>query len=285
MRGSKLQGRFNMDYESKSIYEGITEDLGDPVGQEVDWFQWSPEYFRQNYSAIVDDIYDVSNAAIVGGVGEGRRWASPINVPTVMAQIIRSTNVMNERGFYVSNTLRLVLNVGEVERLIPSMLKDPSAHIKDRVVYLGSVYTPTRVLPRGSFGTRWAVVTIDFNQVNPEELINDPQFNMYALDAGPDIRSKVADLAAIKVNKVAVPSFDPNDLTYSKTISVGTTSVSISALAKDGTNSTILINGVSVESGASKSVATPTSTTTVTIACTSNDASVTKTYVLTLTKA
>jgi len=273
-----------MDYESKSIYEGITEDLGDPVGQEVDWFQWNPQYFADNYSAIVDDIYDVSNSAIVNGIGEGRRWSAPINVPTVMAQIIRSTNIMNERGFYVSNTLRLVLNVGEVERLIPNMLKDPSSHIKDRVVYLGAVYTPTRVLPRGSFGYRWAVVTIDFNQVNPEELINDPQFNEYALGAGPDIRSKVADLLGIKVNKVAIPSFDPNDLTYSKTITTGTTSVSISATAKDGTNSIILINGVSVESGAAKSVSTPTTTTNVTIACTSSDGSITKTYVLTLTK-
>jgi hypothetical protein len=38
------------------------------------------------------------------------------------------------------------------------------------------VFVPTRVLPRGIFGENYAVVTIDCNQVNPEELVNDPQF-------------------------------------------------------------------------------------------------------------
>jgi hypothetical protein len=32
MRGAKLQGRFNLDYESKSMYEGIAEDIGGTVG-------------------------------------------------------------------------------------------------------------------------------------------------------------------------------------------------------------------------------------------------------------
>ena len=175
MRGSKLQGRFNIDYEGKSMYEGIAEDLGAMVGQEVDWYRWSDTYLIENYTAIVDDIYDTSNAD-TSVSNSGRRWAAPFKLPTVMAQLIRSTNVMNERGFYVTDTLRLVVNVGDVERLIPSMLKDPSSHIKDRILYRGEVFVPTRVLPRGAFGHQYAVVTIDCNQVNPEELVNDPQF-------------------------------------------------------------------------------------------------------------
>jgi len=101
-------------------------------------------------------------------------------MPTVMAQAIRGTNVMNERGFYVADTLRLVLNVGDVQRMLPGLITDPSSHIKDRIMYRGEVFVPTRVLPRGSFGYRWAVVTIDCNQVNPEELVNDPQFQNQA---------------------------------------------------------------------------------------------------------
>jgi hypothetical protein len=98
-----------------------------------------------------------------------------------MAQLMRSTNVMNERGYYVSDTLRLVVNVGEIQRLIPDVLAHPSAHIKDRIVYRGQVFLPTRVLPRGIFANNYAVVTIDCNQVNPEELVNDPQFSTFAL--------------------------------------------------------------------------------------------------------
>jgi hypothetical protein len=181
MRGSKLQGRFDIDYEAKSMYEGIAEELGGTIGQEVDWYQWSEDYLTENYHLVVDDIYDVSGYTDTNGVSNGRRWTEPFKLPTVMAQLIRSTNVMNERGFYVSDTLRLVVNVGDVERLIPQLMDNPNLHIKDRIMFKGQVFVPTRVLPRGAFGYRYAVVTIDCNQVNPEELVNDPQFLPQAL--------------------------------------------------------------------------------------------------------
>jgi hypothetical protein len=44
------------------------------------------------------------------------------------------------------------------------------------VVFQGKVFVPTRVMPRGRYKERYAVVTIDCNQVNEEELVNDPQF-------------------------------------------------------------------------------------------------------------
>jgi hypothetical protein len=182
MRGQLVQGRFNIDYESKSMYEGIAEELGQTVGQEVDWWQWSEVYLEENYSLVVDDIYDVSNSGVTdAGVKKGRRWTKPFKLPVIMAQLMRSTNVMNERGYYVSDTLRLVVNVGEIQRLIPDVLANPSDHIKDRIVYRGEVFVPTRVLPRGIFANNYAVVTIDCNQVNPEELVNDPQFSTFAL--------------------------------------------------------------------------------------------------------
>lgn len=187
MRGSHLQGRFNIDYESKSIYEGIAEDLGATVGVDVDWFRWSEDYLKDNYETIVDDIYDVSSQV----VGQGRRWRLPFKLPVVMAQLIRSTNVMNERGFYVTDTLRLVVSVGEIQRLMPELLDNPNIKIKDRVVYRNEVFVPTRVIPRGAFGYRWAVVTIDCNQMNAEELVNDPQFQKYATPALAERRSNI----------------------------------------------------------------------------------------------
>ncbi len=187
MRGSRIQGRFDMDYESKSMYESISEDLGGTVGVDVDWFRWQDYYLEENYTDVVDDVYDVSNPT----PGKGRRWMLPFNMPVVMAQWIRGTNVMNERGFYVSDTLRLVMNVGDVQRLIPSLLTNANNHIKDRILYRGEVFVPTRVLPRGSFGYRWAVVTVDCNQVNPEELVNDPQFMQYAAPSKADPRDAV----------------------------------------------------------------------------------------------
>lgn len=191
MRGGKegtdRNSRFDMDYEAFSIYEGIAEELGGTVGVNVEWFRWQDYYLQDNYTDVVDDIYDTSNPT----VGKGRRWMLPFKMPAVMAQFIRGTNVMNERGFYVTDTLRLVLNVGDVQRLLPSILTDSNSHIKDRILYRGEVFVPTRVLPRGSFGYRWAVVTVDCNQLNPEELVNDPQFQRYAQPSKVDPRNAV----------------------------------------------------------------------------------------------
>jgi hypothetical protein len=185
MRGNKIQGRFDLDYETLSMYEGIAEDLGGTVGVDVDWWRWQDYYLQDNYTTVVDDIYDVGSS-LAGG---GRRWMLPFKFPVVMAQFVRGTNVMNQRGFYVTDTLRLVINAGDAERLLPSLLTNSNNHIKDRVVYRGEVFVPTRVLPRGSFGYNWAVVTIDCNQMNPEELVNDPQFLKYATPALAEART------------------------------------------------------------------------------------------------
>lgn len=185
MRSSDVQGRFNIDYEAKSLYEGMAEDLGGTVGTEVDWWQWSQSYLTDNYTSVVDDIYDVSSS-VVGG---GRQWSTAKKIPVVMAQLVRSTNVMNERGFYVTDTLRLVINIDTLIEYLPDVVDNPSAHIRDRIVYRGEVFVPTRVLPRGAFGTRYAVATIDCNQVNPEELVNDPQFQSYALNPTSEPRT------------------------------------------------------------------------------------------------
>ena len=177
MRGTKVQGRFKIDFENKSINEGIVDELRDPVGTEVDWWSWDDAALAADYENYVDPIYDVSNQEN----GKGRRWNDPFKMPVVMAQLMRGTNVMNERGFYTVDTLRLVISVADAQRLIPELIIDPNPNIQDRVVYQNGVFVPTRVLPRGHYAENYAVVTIDCNQVNSEELVNDPQFQAYAL--------------------------------------------------------------------------------------------------------
>ncbi|NBP04275.1 MAG: hypothetical protein EBU90_30130, partial [Proteobacteria bacterium] len=126
---------------------------------------------------VVDPIYDVSSQV----TGYGRRWLNPVKLPVIMAQQLRGTNIMNERGFYVVDTLRLVVSVADLNRLLPNIVSNPNFHIKDRVVFQGEVFVPTRVLPRGRYANFYSVVTIDCNLVNGEELVNDPQFQEYAV--------------------------------------------------------------------------------------------------------
>ena len=172
MRGNKVQGRFKIDYETMSMDEGIVDELRDPVGTEVNWWLWDDAALAADYNTFVDPIYDVSNQED----GKGRRWVEPFTLPVIMAQQLRGTNIMNERGYYTTDTLRLVIAVADINRLLPAMITDPALHIKDRVVFRNAVFVPTRVLPRGLYKERYSVVTIDCNQVNAEELVNDPQF-------------------------------------------------------------------------------------------------------------
>ena len=176
MRGNKVQGRFKIDFESKSMDEGIVEDLRDTVGTVASWWLWDQAYLDAHPSTVVDDIYDVSSQT----PGQGRHWKNPFDLPVILAQQLRGTNVMNERGFYTVDTLRLVVAVADINRLLPAIVSNPNVHIKDRVVFQGEVFVPTRVLPRGRYAERYSVVTIDCNQLNPEELVNDAQFQDYA---------------------------------------------------------------------------------------------------------
>lgn len=190
MRGSKIIGRFDIDYEAISMYEAMAEELGGKVGIDVDWFRWQDWYLEDPTNNVVDDIYDVSSS-VDGG---GRRWMAPFKMPVIAAQMVRGGNQMNERGFYTTDTLRLVISAGEVKNRLPEILRnEPNQFIKDRILYRGQVFTPTRVNPRGAFSFRWAVVTIDCNEVNAEELVNDEQFAKYATPARPDLRELLGE--------------------------------------------------------------------------------------------
>lgn len=177
MRGSKVQGRFKIDFENKSMEEGVVDELRDPVGSVVQWWQWDYQLLADHPDEVIDPIYDVSSQVD----GYGRRWITPIELPVIMAQQLRGTNIMNERGFYVVDTLRLVVSVADLNRLLPNIVSNPNFHIKDRVVFQSEVFVPTRVLPRGRYANFYSVVTIDCNLVNGEELVNDPQFQEYAI--------------------------------------------------------------------------------------------------------
>lgn len=175
MRGTKVQGRFKIDFETQSMDEGIVDELRDPVGTEVDWWVWNDRDLADNYDNWVDNTYDVSNS----GSNKGRRWKPSFKLPVILAQQMRGQNIMNERGFYTTDTMRLVVSVADINRLLPAMINNPSQHIKDRIVFQGYVFTPMRVNPRGRYKDRYSVVTIDCNMVNAEELVNDPQFQSF----------------------------------------------------------------------------------------------------------
>ena len=202
MRGSSPGGRFNIDFEHDLIETGIRQDLQKTIGTTVRWFTFDDQ------TSDVDPIYDV------GAMDGGRRWKDPFTLQVIWAHIIQSPVVQNDQGFYQSDTMRLTVSVEELNRQIPDMIGHPDRHLLDRIVYRSSVFTPSQVYFRGLTNTNYTILTIDCLEVNPEELVNDPQFNSdtWFLDSS--------------VGQYPVyPVIDTDTLTYLVTVAGGVTYV------------------------------------------------------------
>lgn len=165
-RHSHPGGRFDVQaYEHRSIFDGIDSDLRTPVGHHVLWMEYDPD------ATEVDRIYDVADHETTG-----RQWkAPPIRIPAFAAFIYQGPTMHNDRGFYQADIMRMSVAMDVMEEIFPELVWEPDKHIKDRVLYRGKVFIPTRTYLRGLLRDHHTVFTIDANQVNPEEYVNDPQ--------------------------------------------------------------------------------------------------------------
>lgn len=161
MRGGNVLGRFDPEYEIKSIRSGISQDLQRPVGQDVRW------YLFDEVDSEVDDTYDVG--ASLGG----RVWVKPIVLPVVNAYVFQNEMYQNDRGFYTVDTLRLFINYDDVIRHLPTLDAQPDDHLRDRVEFRGQMFVPNRIFPRGQVDYDYMMLTVDLTQVKTEEQVND----------------------------------------------------------------------------------------------------------------
>ena len=170
-RHSHPGGRFDVTwYEQKSIFDGIDSELRAPIGHHALWVEYDAE------ATGVDRIYDVADHEEVG-----RQWKfPPLRIPAFAAFIAQGPTMHNDRGFYQADVLRLSVAINVMEEVFPSLVWEPDRHIKDRVLYRGKVFIPTRTYLRGLLRDTHTVFTIDANQVNPEEYVNDPQLTAWA---------------------------------------------------------------------------------------------------------
>lgn len=168
MRSNHPGGRFSIESELDRIATGINEDLRRPVGDYCEWWLFDEEATDK------DPIYDVGSTTV------GRRWKKPFDFPFIVAQVFQGETLQNDRGFYNTDLLRLTANMHDVQRLIPTFVSDPDPHLKDRVIYRGKVFRPSRHYLRGQVISRYTVLTIDLVQVMPEEMVNDTQFSMFS---------------------------------------------------------------------------------------------------------
>jgi hypothetical protein len=181
MRGERREGRFSIQHERESIISGTTREVVRTVGYEIEW------WFYDQQATVVDDIYDVGS-----NLG-GRMWTGPHKIPVVNAALFQGVSVQGDRGFYNTDVLRITINTdiidgsslvgGSESSVIPELRylpTNPDAYLRDRIVFRNEVFTPKQIFPKGIIYDDYTLFTIDCNQVNPEEMVNDPQFQTYA---------------------------------------------------------------------------------------------------------
>jgi len=174
MRSYTPGGRFDADFESDAISDGITADRTNPVGVLAQWWTFNSSYVN-------DPIYDVEP------IGVGRVWDGPKMVPVVAVSIGEGASVLNERGFYNVDTLHLTFNIDDAFAVAPEIFDDrglvkSSIDLVDkyRIVFKNEVYRPNKTQPAGLVANRHTMIVMDCTQLAPDELVNDVQFLAYA---------------------------------------------------------------------------------------------------------
>ena len=162
MRHSDQGGRFTVFWEQMDIFKGIDGDLRSEVGHHVQWVQYDEEASQS------DAIYDVGNQTV------GRVWKPPVRIPAYAAFIFQGVTLHNERGYYQTDVLRVSCAADVIANLFPKMFWDPNPRIKDRILYRGNIFIPTQINLRGLLRDTHTIWTVEANQINEEEHVNDP---------------------------------------------------------------------------------------------------------------
>ena len=180
MRGERVEGRFNVQHERGSIISGTSKEVVRTVGYDIEW------WFYNSTTSVVDPIYDV------GSNSGGRRWDGPHSIPVVNAALFQGVTVQGDRGFYNTDVLRVTINMdvidgsslsGSDSQIIPELRylpTNPDSYLRDRIIFRNQVFTPKQIFAKGIITDDYTLFSIDCNQVNAEEMINDPQFQQYA---------------------------------------------------------------------------------------------------------
>jgi len=161
-------GRFDSDFETNAILDGIASDVQSPAGTLAKWWVFDPVH------TVEDPVYDV------GAATGGRMWLGPFDLPVVRAVITQGEIDMSERGFYAGNTLHLTLDAEQVERIMPNVVGNPQLEGRGRIEWLNQIWRPIKVQQRGIVKDRYALLSVECIQVMSEEMVNDPQFQQYA---------------------------------------------------------------------------------------------------------
>lgn len=124
----------------------------------------------------------------VNFTSDGRLWKPPVTVPVIKAVLGQGTTNMVQQGFYNADKIHFTIDHDVLIETIPEMLyklnplndENPDPLNRDRVVWKNQVYRPLMSNYSGIIAERFTLLVFECQQIMPEELINDPQFQQYA---------------------------------------------------------------------------------------------------------
>lgn len=165
MRGKNTDGRFSVPFELRSVSVGLEQDLQSPMRQFLHWWRLSTDETR------IDPVYDVGDAA------GGRVWKTPVKMWVMRHSVEQGPLYPNDRGLYTQDDMTFIVNESEFRTKMPDVAYVPDPYLLDRITWRGKVFHPTYINPRAHLHNTAVTVVIRATQINPEELVNDPQFN------------------------------------------------------------------------------------------------------------
>ena len=165
------KGRFNVRHELEGIYGGMRRDLQEYIGQQIPWYRFDKA------DTLIDPIYDVGASSQAGG----RVFYPPFLLPVLSSGLEEGAEINQGEGEYTTDICHLVVSYDQAEKAgLRNMKVDWRLFLSDRFVFNDKVFQVSNIQIRGPVGSRYEVLGIDGLQVNPEELVNDPQFQPQA---------------------------------------------------------------------------------------------------------
>lgn len=161
--------RYTMKDEVRSMDRGMRDDLRLNIGTTVLWYRYDPS------TTVADTPYDY---------GLPRNYQSPFELPVLYADHKEGSVQSTDYGFYTTDRLSLVVNWYEASRHgLQDIAEDTPKYLRDRILYDGVVWRIRDAQSHGQVKDRDIVIGIDAIEVDPDELVNDPQFATYSRPA------------------------------------------------------------------------------------------------------
>lgn len=157
--------RFDDNYEVNSIRDAL-EGQQTGYGTTLQWYRFDAA------ASTVDLIYD-----------EGTRvYKDPIEIPVLSAIRNPGSDNPSEQGFYTTDTISVSASFDEIRRYgLWDIDMETDAYLLDRFVYDNDVWKPMHIgMEEGQVHTRRMAVTIEAREVDPAELVFEPQFAAYS---------------------------------------------------------------------------------------------------------